>query len=58
MKEHPEWFDEAKKSGLLINVWTVNDPALIKELARKGADFITTDIPVKAKEILSQCIEQ
>jgi glycerophosphoryl diester phosphodiesterase len=58
MKEHPEWFDEAKKLGLLINVWTVNDPALIKELARKGADFITTDIPVEAKGILSQWTEQ
>jgi glycerophosphoryl diester phosphodiesterase len=58
MKEHPEWFDEAKKAGLLINVWTVNDPALIKELARKGADFITTDRPVEAQEILSQCTEQ
>ncbi|MDR3141039.1 MAG: glycerophosphodiester phosphodiesterase [Tannerellaceae bacterium] len=58
MKEHPEWFDEAKKMGLSINVWTVNDPALIKELARKGADFITTDIPVEAQGILSQCTEQ
>ncbi|MDR1162074.1 MAG: glycerophosphodiester phosphodiesterase [Tannerellaceae bacterium] len=57
MKEHPEWFDEAKKLGLLINVWTVNDPALIKELSNKGADFITTDIPVEAQGILSQCTE-
>jgi glycerophosphoryl diester phosphodiesterase len=58
MKEHPEWFDEAKKLGLTLNVWTVNDPALIKELAGKGVDFITTDTPVEAQGILSQWIEQ
>ncbi|MDR0429563.1 MAG: glycerophosphodiester phosphodiesterase [Tannerellaceae bacterium] len=54
MKEHPEWFKEAKDLGLTINIWTVNDPLLIKELAKKGADFITTDIPVEAQEIVSQ----
>lgn len=57
MKEHPEWFDEAKKSGLTINVWTVNDPLLIKELAGKEVDFITTDIPVEAQGILSLLTE-
>jgi glycerophosphoryl diester phosphodiesterase len=48
MRKHPQWFKEAKKLGLGINVWTVNDPAVIKEMADQGADFITTDIPSEA----------
>lgn len=57
MKEHPEWFKEAKDLGLTINIWTVNDPLLIKELSEQGADFITTDIPVEAQEIISLLTE-
>jgi len=45
MKKNKNWFKEAKKLGLGINVWTVNDPELIKEMIVLGADFITTDIP-------------
>jgi glycerophosphoryl diester phosphodiesterase len=45
MRKHPQWFKEAKKLGLGINVWTVNDAAVIKEMTRQGADFITTDVP-------------
>ena len=52
MRKNPEWFKEAKKLGLGINVWTVNDPVVIKEMAEQGADFITTDIPSDALIIL------
>jgi glycerophosphoryl diester phosphodiesterase len=45
MREHPEWFKEAKTLGLGINVWTVNDTTLMREMTDRGADFITTDIP-------------
>jgi glycerophosphoryl diester phosphodiesterase len=45
MRENPQWFKEAKKLGLGINVWTVNDPHVVKEMAGQGADFITTDVP-------------
>lgn len=54
MRKNPTWFGEAKKRGLGINVWTVNDPEIIKEMARQGADFITTDIPSDALLILNQ----
>ncbi len=52
MKDHPEWFKEAKELGLLINVWTVNDSNQIKEMIEMGADFITTDQPVEAQQII------
>ena len=45
MLERKEYFAEAKKNGLAINIWTVNNPALAKKLISNGADFITTDEP-------------
>lgn len=43
--ENPNWFEEAKKEGLTINSWTVNDKELMVRLLTLGADFITTDNP-------------
>ena len=45
MRAHEEWFDEARKLGLEINVWTVNDEGSMKYLIGKGVDYITTDEP-------------
>jgi glycerophosphoryl diester phosphodiesterase len=45
MRKNPKWFKEAKELSLGINVWTLNDPALIKEMIEHGADFVTTDVP-------------
>ncbi|MDR0844281.1 MAG: glycerophosphodiester phosphodiesterase [Tannerella sp.] len=53
MKEHPDWFKEAKKLGLGINVWTVNDTTLMRTISDSGADFITTDIPNDALNYFS-----
>jgi glycerophosphoryl diester phosphodiesterase len=36
-----------------INVWTVNDAELLREMSDYGADFITTDIPNEALGIIS-----
>jgi glycerophosphoryl diester phosphodiesterase len=52
MDDHPEYFAEAKSLGLLVNVWTVNSIEMIMDIARQGADFITTDAPEKAKAAL------
>jgi glycerophosphoryl diester phosphodiesterase len=48
MRNNPHWFKQAKALGLGINVWTLNDPAIIKEMTDCGADFITTDTPSDA----------
>jgi glycerophosphoryl diester phosphodiesterase len=45
MLKNPQWFKEAKALGLGINVWTVNDLEIMREMIGYGADFITTDIP-------------
>ncbi len=52
MRKNPEWFKECKALGLKTNVWTANEPDDIKEMVDCGADFITTDAPVEALEIV------
>jgi glycerophosphoryl diester phosphodiesterase len=45
MQKHPEWITEAKAKNITINVWTVNDEALMDWLLKENADFITTNEP-------------
>ncbi|GHU90456.1 glycerophosphoryl diester phosphodiesterase [Bacteroidia bacterium] len=51
---HPEWITEAKESELTTNVWTVNDPVVMKEMIDRKIDFITTDKPEILKSLLPQ----
>ena len=58
MREHPEWFREARRLGLGINVFTVNDTALMREMINAGADFITTDVPNDALNFIRTMYER
>jgi len=49
----PRWVAEAHDSGLAINVWTVDDPARMVELAEMGVEGIITNVPDVAKKTLS-----
>ncbi len=49
---HPEWIKQAKILGLIVNVWTVNDMALMESFIDKRVDLITTDRPSLLHEIL------
>ena len=53
MRKNPHWFKEAKRLGLGINVWTVNDIDMMREMIDNGADFITTDFPIDALKVIS-----
>lgn len=44
-QKKPEWITEAKKLGLILNAWTVNDPAIMDWLIKEGFDFITSNEP-------------
>ena len=45
LDKHPGWISEAKKLGLITNVWTVNDEVIFKKLADLGVGFVTTNEP-------------
>lgn len=44
-QKNPSWIAEAKKLGLILNAWTVNDPAIMDWLIKEGFDFITSNEP-------------
>ena len=44
-RKHPEWIESAKKHGITLNAWTVNDPEDMDWLLDKGFDYITTNEP-------------
>jgi len=44
--------DEAREKGMSVNVWTVNDPERMKQVIATGIDQLTTDEPMKARELL------
>lgn len=43
--KNPQWVEQARKSNLNVNVWTVNDPDQMKKLLDMNVDLITTDEP-------------
>lgn len=52
IQKNPQWIEEAHKLGMIVNVWTVNKPELIKEMIDLKVDFITTDAPELVLEML------
>jgi glycerophosphoryl diester phosphodiesterase len=49
----PELVSECHAAGLLVNVWTVDDPARIRELADFGVDGVVTNVPDVARTALN-----
>ncbi|OLY90777.1 glycerophosphoryl diester phosphodiesterase [Cnuella takakiae] len=45
LQKNSSWIADAKKSGITVNVWTVNDKAMMQDLLQQGVDFITTNEP-------------
>jgi glycerophosphoryl diester phosphodiesterase len=44
----------ARRAGLTIGVWTVNDDATMRRFAELGVDVVTTDRPDVAREVLGR----
>ena len=55
-QKHPEWIKEAKENKITLNVWTVNDAAVMDWVVKNKFDYITTNEPellmerIKSKE--------
>lgn len=52
--EKTSWIAEAQQLGMVVNVWTVNTESDIQEMINQGVDFITTDYPELALEIVER----
>ena len=52
IKKHPEWIKEAHDLGLKVNVWTVDKAEDMKWLIDQKVDFITTNEPIVAQDML------
>lgn len=50
--KHPEWIKEAKSLGMKVNVWTVNKVEDMKRMIDMNVDYITTDMPLQAEQII------
>ncbi|MDR1517272.1 MAG: hypothetical protein LBS52_04110 [Dysgonamonadaceae bacterium] len=48
---HPEWVKQAHDLGMTVNIWTVNAESDLNKSIQLGVDYITTDNPVKAKQL-------
>ncbi len=46
--------EEAKKLGLMTNVWTVNDAETMRKLIEQKVDYITTDKPLLLKSVIKE----
>ena len=53
MKQHFAWFEEAKREGVKVNVWTVNEEDDMRWCIENGADFITTNAPLRLQQLLT-----
>jgi glycerophosphoryl diester phosphodiesterase len=52
-KLHKKWYKKARKRGMSVNAWTVNEEKIMKKMLRMGVDQLTTDNPLKAREVMS-----
>ncbi len=57
---HPEWafatpdlIEAAHGAGLRVEAWTIDDPAQMAEMARRGVDGIITNVPGRLREVLA-----
>lgn len=51
---NPDYIERAHKLGMTVNVWTVNDRNKIDTFVKLGVDYITTDDPMLAKEVMAE----
>ncbi len=54
LQKHPKWIKQAHKLGLTVNVWTVDKEEDLRWCIEQGVDYITTDNPVLAKQLIKE----
>lgn len=54
IQKNPQWIDRAHALGMEINVWTVDDPEVMRQLIDMGADYITTNRPDLLQTVIAE----
>lgn len=54
LENHPEWVKESHDLGLKVNAWTINEDNHIRYFKDLGVDYITTNEPLRAMEIVNE----
>ena len=52
IRNNKPWITQAQDLGMTVNVWTVNSENDLQEVIDYGVDFITTDEPAIAKQMI------
>lgn len=47
-----KWVAKAKKEGMSVNTWTINRTTLMNRMVNMSVDYLTTDNPLDAREVL------
>lgn len=50
MRNNSSWFAAARNLGVTVNVWTLRSVSDIIEMINRGADYLTTDMPLDAMQ--------
>jgi len=54
LQKNKHWIEEAHQLKMKVNVWTVNREEDMQEMITAGVDFITTDNPVLANNLVQK----
>ncbi|MBR1872052.1 MAG: DUF5110 domain-containing protein [Bacteroidales bacterium] len=52
--KNPDWVERAHKLGMSVNAWTVDNAADIQRMIDMGVDCITTNEPLRTRELLGE----
>lgn len=52
LRMHPRWIRIAHERNMSVNTWTVNKKGTMEKMLERQVDFITTDNPLTAKELI------
>lgn len=55
-RSNPDWIDQLHRLGLEANVWTVDNPDDIRWCIDRGVDYITTNQPETAAQIVAETL--
>lgn len=50
--KHTDWYEQARKHGMSINAWTVNNEEDMRNMLEMKIDMLTTDYPLLSRDVM------